>query len=173
MRMKSFLSSFLLLLLSIPFGVQAQAATKYTLNITLEVKQKYPGVASPGEVINGCKEGFPMDYDFTQDARWEVLGSKKDLIGTAGVLKVGVKGISQVPAPYHDVNEEELLPYIYNGTCIYTAKVVVPKSAAYRFIFGGRDLNTSYSFTELTSKKWKVLIKKDLNCGGLYVKKCS
>jgi len=171
--MKAFLASSLALLLSIPFGGQVQAATEYTLNITLEVKQKYPGVASPGEVINGCKDGFPMDYDFTQDARWEVLGSKNELIGTSGVLKVSVKGISRVPAPFHDVKEEQLLPYIYNGTCTYTAKVIVPKSAAYRFIFGGKDLNTSYSFVELNSKKWKVTIRKDLNCGGLYVKKCS
>jgi len=155
------------------FTSEAQAATKYTLNITLEVKQKYPGVASAGEVINGCKEGFPMDYDFTQEARWEILGSKKDLVGTASVKKVSVKGISQVLPPFRDAAEPELQPYIFNGTCIYTGVIVVPKSAAYRIVFGGKDLNISYSFTELVSKKWKVLVKKDLNCGGLYSKKCS
>ena len=163
----------ILLLSNMLITSPAHAATQYTLNITLEVKQKYPGVASAGEVINSCKEGFPMDNTFTQDARWEILGSRSNLIGTGAVTKVSVKNIILNPAPFHEVTDQDSLPFIYNGTCIYLAKIVIPKSPAYRVIFGGVDLNSSYSFTELVAKKWKILVKKDLNCGGLYIKKCN
>ncbi|CAN2175089.1 hypothetical protein MCEMRE130_00151 [Candidatus Nanopelagicaceae bacterium] len=151
----------------------AQSASTYSLNLTLEVKQKYPGVGSPDDVIFGCQEGFPMDSDFTQSARWEVRSAKGQVVGTGPVKKVTVKNISEVPAPFKDASDPELLPYIYNGTCIYSGKVTVPKSASYSILFGGVNLNSTYSFNELKSKKWKMVIKKDLNCGGLYGKSCT
>lgn len=138
----------------------------------LEVKSKYPGTSSPENVIDGCNSGFPVDMDFTSESRWEILGTKNNLIGTASVGKIAVKAVKKVIPPFHAESEPDLQPYIYGGTCTYAGTIKVPKSTGYKFLFGGINLGTTYSFIELNSKKWTLVIKKDLNCGGLYGKAC-
>lgn len=167
---------FVVALIGILAATSAQlstAAPKKSIAITFEVVQKYPGVDSPGNVLSGCREGFLVDQDFTGEARWEILGSSRNLLATGGVSKVGVKNLRKNPAPYHTEDEEDGLPYIFSGTCTYTAKMSVPKSEAYRFFFANIDLKTSHSYSELEKNKWKILITTDLNCGGLYGKKCT
>jgi hypothetical protein len=83
-----------------------------------------------------------------------------------------VRDVRKIAGPFLDESDESYQPYIFNGTCIYTARINVPKSIAYRFFFANIDLKTSHSFAELEKNKWKVLITTDLNCGGLYGKKC-
>lgn len=114
-----------------------------------------------------------MEQVFIENARWEILGSKKDIVATSAVNRVSVKNVKKVAGPLLDENDESYKPYIFNGTCVYSSKIKVPRSTAYRFKFADVDLKTSYSFSELTKKKWKLTIKVDLNCDGLYGKKCS
>lgn len=151
----------------------SNAAVTYTLSLTFEVLQKYPGVDAPENVVAGCREGFPMDEIFTKNGRWEILGSKKEIVATSGAGKISAKNIKKVTPPFADENNEDYQPYIFNGTCVYTSKIKLPKSKAYKFNFAGVDLKTSYSFAELVKKKWKLVIKTDLNCDGLYEKMCS
>ncbi len=151
----------------------ANAAPSYTLNLSFEVTQKYPGVDAPENVINGCREGFPIDKSFTQSARWEVLGSKQKVIATASVGKVSVKNVKKVVGPFQNEDDEDFQPYIFNGTCTYTSKIRVPRSNVYKFKFANIDLQTTYSFAELAKKKWKLSILTDLNCDGLYGKPCT
>ena len=153
-------------------GVPTQAAATYTIKVSLEVKSKYPGTSSAENVIAGCTSGFPVDKNFTSDSRWEVLGSKNNVIATANVGKTTVKAVQQVLPPFHTADEPDLQPYIYGGTCVYSSSIKVPKSVSYKFHFAGFDLGTAYSFSELYAKKWVLVIKKDLNCGGTYGKVC-
>ena len=162
-----------LLALCIPAAYSATAAPSYILNLTFEVIQKYPGVDAPENVVGGCKEGFPIDETFTENGRWEILGSKKEIIATGGAGKISAKDIKKVAPPFADEEYPDYQPYIFNGTCVYTAKIKVPKSNAYKFNFAGVDLKTSYSLAEMVKKKWKLVIKTNLNCDGLYAKKCS
>ena len=158
---------------SLLMPIPASAVKTYTLSLTLEVVQKYPGVSAPENVVDGCREGFPIDETFTKNGRWEILGSKGEIVATGGIGKITAKNIKKVAPPFSDENTQEYQPYIYNGTCVYNSKIKVPKVNGYRFNFAGVDLETSYSFAELAKKKWKLTIKTDLNCDGLYGKTCS
>lgn len=79
---------FVVALIGILAATSAQSSTaapKKSIAITFEVVQKYPGVESPGNVLSGCREGFLVDQDFTGEARWEILGSSRNLLATGGV----------------------------------------------------------------------------------------
>ena len=169
--MRRFLIGAIAFLLLVP--TPASAVKTYTLRLTLEVVQKYPGVNAPENVVGGCRDGFPIDYTFTKNGRWEILGSKWEIVATGGVRKITAKNLKKVAPPFSDETTQEYQPYIYNGTCVYNSKIKVPKVNGYRFNFAGVDLETSYSFAELAKKKWKLTIKTDLNCDGLYGKTCS
>ena len=169
--MRRFLIGAIAFLLLVP--TPASAVKTYTLRLTLEVVQKYPGVNAHENVVGGCRDGFPIDDTFTKNGRWEILGSKGEIVATGGVRKITAKNLKKVAPPFSDETTQEYQPYIYNGTCVYNSKIKVPKVNGYRFNFAGVDLETSYSFAELAKKKWKLTIKTDLNCDGLYGKTCS
>ena len=169
--MRRFLIGAIAFLLLVP--TPASAVKTYTLRLTLEVVQKYPGVNAPENVVGGCRDGFPIDDTFTKNGRWEILGSKGEIVATGGVIKITAKNLKKVAPPFSDETTQEYQQYIYNGTCVYNSKIKVPKVNGYRFNFAGVDLETSYSFAELAKKKCKLTIKTDLNCDGLYGKTCS
>ena len=169
--MRRFLIGAIAFLLLVP--TPASAVKTYTLRLTLEVVQKYPGVNAPENVVGGCRDGFPIEDTFTKNGRWEILGSKGEIVATGGVRKITAKNLKKVAPPFSDETTQEYQPYIYNGTCVYNSNIKVPNVNGYRFNFAGVDLETSYSFAELAKKKWKLTNKTDLNCDGLYGKTCS
>jgi hypothetical protein len=88
----------------------AQGAPIYTLKVSLEVTSKYPGASSPESVLEGCKQGFPVDKDFTSSSRWEVFGSNNKIVGSASAGKISVKVVQQVAPPFHKPDASRTAP---------------------------------------------------------------
>ena len=65
--MRRFLIGAIAFLLLVP--TPASAVKTYTLRLTLEVVQKYPGVNGPENVVGGCRDEFPIDDTFTKNRK--------------------------------------------------------------------------------------------------------